>query len=65
MAKILFRLVALFTAIVVTSPAWASWNDIVALLPGNMPQPGALSMIGIAVIGVLVGRLASRKRHEP
>jgi hypothetical protein len=65
MTNILFRLVALLTAIVVTSPAWASWDDVVALLPSNMPQPGAFAIMGIAVIGVLVGRIASRKRREP
>jgi hypothetical protein len=65
MTKNLFRLGALILGAVVTSPAWASWNDIVALLPSHMPQPGALAMMGIAVIGVLVGRFASRKRHEP
>lgn len=65
MAKLLFRLGAVFTAVVVTSPAWASWNDIVSWLPGEMPQPSALGVLGIAVVGVLVGRFASRKRHEP
>lgn len=65
MAKNLFRLGALIMGAAVTAPAWASWNDIVALLPSNMPQPGALAILGIAVIGVLVGRMASRKRRDP
>jgi hypothetical protein len=65
MAKTVFRLVALIMGAAVTSPAWASWNDIVALLPANMPQPGTTAILGIAIVGMTVGLLASRKRHEP
>jgi hypothetical protein len=56
--------VALFAALVVTSPAWAQWG-----LVGNwlreVPQPSALVVFLIAVAGVFVGRFASRKRRDP
>jgi hypothetical protein len=65
MAKFVFRLVALITTAVVTSPAWASWDDISSWLPSDMPQFSAVAVLGIAVIGLIVGRFASRKRLDP
>jgi len=61
MAKILLRTSALIMAAVITSPAWAGWDRIIAFLPQEMPQPNMLAVMGIAVVGVVIGRFASRK----
>jgi len=63
-SKTVFRLVALFTSVVLTSPAWASWDDIASWLPDDMPQFSAIAVLGIAVLGLIIGRFASRKRVD-
>jgi len=65
MTRILLRFVALMTALAVTSPAWAGWDDILAWLPRSTPQLEAPAMLGIAIVGIFVGLLASRKRRQP
>jgi hypothetical protein len=65
MAKYMLRGGALLTAIAITSPAWAGWEDISAWLPKATPQPGGIGVLLLAVLGVLVGRFASRKRRDP
>jgi len=56
--------VALITAIVVTSPAWANLDDVSSWL-SEVPQPSALVLFLIAIGGLVVGRYASRKRRDP
>lgn len=56
--------VALFAAIVITSPCWANLGAAGNWLR-DVPQPSALGVFLIAVAGVFVGRLASRKRRDP
>jgi len=65
MVSTAFRgVVALFAALVITSPAWAQFAAVSNWLR-QVPQPGALGVFLIAVAGVLVGRFASRKRRDP
>ncbi|RYD92139.1 MAG: hypothetical protein EOP61_26165 [Sphingomonadales bacterium] len=56
--------VALFAALVITSPAWAQLTAVGDWLR-QVPQPSALVVFLIAVAGVVVGRFASRKRRDP
>jgi len=56
--------VALTTAVAISSPAWAQLDEVSAWLH-DMPQPSALVVFLVAVAGVLIGRYASRKRREP
>ena len=63
--KIAFRLVALITSVLLTSPAWASWDDIASWLPNDMPQFSAFAVLGVAVLGLIIGRFARRKRLDP
>ena len=65
MAKYLVRGSALLMTIVMTSPAWAGWDDVAAWLPESMPQPSALGVLMLAILGLLVGRFASHKRRDP
>jgi hypothetical protein len=64
MSRMAFRLMALVTMIGVTSPAWAGWLDVDQWLP-ELPQPSALGIMGLGVLGLVVGRYASRKRGNP
>ena len=65
MVSAAFRgVVALFAALVITSPAWAQWG-VVGHWLRDVPQPSALAVFFIAVAGVFVGRFASRKRRDP
>ncbi len=64
MVKAAFRgVAALFSAVVITSPAWAQLEAVSDWLR-TMPQPSALVVFLIAVAGLLVGRFASRKRRD-
>ena len=65
MTKYMLRAGALLTAVAITSPAWAGWDDVSAWLPKTAPQPGGLGILLLAVLGVFVGRFASRKRRDP
>lgn len=56
--------VALTTAVVIASPAWAQLDTVTAWLQ-DVPQPSALVLFLVAIAGVLVGRFASRRRREP
>ncbi len=65
MVSTAFRgVVALFAALVCTSPAWAQWGLVGDWLR-DVPQPSALGVFFIAVAGVFVGRFASRTRRDP
>lgn len=55
--------VALFAAVVITSPAWANLEDVSDWL-SEVPQPSALVLFLIAIGGLVVGRYASRKRRD-
>lgn len=56
--------VALITAVAITSPAWANLDDVSEWLSG-VPQPSAMVLFLIAIGGLVVGRYASRKRRDP
>lgn len=65
MASTAFRgVIALFAAVVIASPAWAQLGALQAWLQ-HVPQPSALVVFLIAVAGLFIGRLASRKRRDP
>lgn len=65
MVSTAFRgVVALFSALVITSPAWAQFAAVSDWL-SQVPQPSALVVFLIAVAGVFIGRYASRKRRDP
>jgi hypothetical protein len=55
---------AIIAAVAISSPAWAQL-DVVSQWLRDVPQPSALVLFLVAIVGVLVGRLASRKRREP
>ena len=56
--------VALITAVAITSPAWANLESVSSWL-SDVPQPSALALFLIAVGGLVVGRYASRARRDP
>jgi len=65
MASIAFRgVVALLSALVITSPAWAQLR-LVEDWFRHVPEPSALVVFLVAVAGVFVGRFASRVGREP
>lgn len=65
MVSAAFRgVVALLPAIMIASPASARLGAVSDWL-SEVPQPSALVLLMVAIGGVLVGRLASRKRRGP
>jgi len=55
---------ALLAGVALAFPAMAQVEAVSEWL-GNMPQPSALILLLVAVAGVLVGRIASRRRRDP
>ena len=65
MASAAFRgVVALFAAVAITSPAWAQLS-VVGHWLRSVPQPSALVLFLVAIAGLFVGLIASRKRRDP
>lgn len=56
--------IALIATIAITSPALARFGEISTWLEA-VPQPGSGVVFLIALVGVVVGLYASRKRRDP
>lgn len=55
---------AVLAAVALAFPAMAQAETVSDWL-GHVPQPSALILLLVAVAGVLVGRIASRRRRDP